>query len=249
MKIEVPNAEIIFNDDILHEIKSLLREAQPAETVYLVTPYVRFDTRIREAIEEARGNKADIKFIIRSDADHSIEDVNWLIKNRVEILQVKNLHAKVYVSPKMAVIASMNLHTFSGSESQECGVKIIDTKTISKLTEAINKWISQATVLDAFSVGKIKQPRDSKDQFVAMPTHQTAIKVKGFCIRCSTKIVYNPKYPLCDEHYKIWEKYSDENYPEKVCHRCGKPELTALSKMPSYGYPLCKRCYQETAKK
>jgi|SRR5690554_999413 len=45
----------------------------------------------------------------------------------------------------------------------------------------------------------------------------------GFCIRSGKKIKFNPKQPMTRESWKIWNEYGNENFPEKYCHKTGKP--------------------------
>ncbi|MFN0031639.1 MAG: phospholipase D family protein [Flavobacteriales bacterium] len=52
----------------------------------------------------------------------------------------------------------------------------------------------------------------------------------GFCIRTGTKIPFNPKRPFSEEAYRSWAQYSNEDYPEKYCHKSGKPSNGKTSK-------------------
>lgn len=45
----------------------------------------------------------------------------------------------------------------------------------------------------------------------------------GFCIRSGKKIKFNPKQPMSKESWKIWNEYGNEDFPEKYCHKTGKP--------------------------
>ncbi len=49
------------------------------------------------------------------------------------------------------------------------------------------------------------------------------IQIHGFCIRSGKKIKFNPKQPMTKESWKIWNEYGNENFPEKYCHKTGKP--------------------------
>lgn len=53
-------------------------------------------------------------------------------------------------------------------------------------------------------------------QAVVEPSH-------GFCIRTGTQINFNPKQPMSNEAWKSWNKFKNENFPEKFCHKTGKP--------------------------
>lgn len=51
----------------------------------------------------------------------------------------------------------------------------------------------------------------------------------GYCIRTGNKIPFNPKRPFSYEAYQIWVLYEDWNYPEKFCHKTGKPSYGKTS--------------------
>lgn len=57
------------------------------------------------------------------------------------------------------------------------------------------------------------------------PTRQisTSEPKEGFCIRTGIPIKFNPKQPMSPEAWKSWNKFANENYPEKYCHKTGKP--------------------------
>ncbi|MEC7262453.1 MAG: hypothetical protein VXW38_01860 [Bacteroidota bacterium] len=45
----------------------------------------------------------------------------------------------------------------------------------------------------------------------------------GFCIRTGREIKFNPEQPMCKEAWKIWNEYRNMDFPEKFCHKTGKP--------------------------
>lgn len=45
----------------------------------------------------------------------------------------------------------------------------------------------------------------------------------GYCIRSGKRIKFNPKQPMTKESWKIWNEYANEDFPEKYCHKTGKP--------------------------
>jgi hypothetical protein len=267
MNIVLPDSQIIFDDDIMHEIKAILRTAQVGEEVYVVSPYIRLDTRIKETIEEAMGKNIRIYMLMRMDADHSIEDVKWLLKQHVILWAVPTLHAKAYISPRVAVISSMNLHSFSGAESKEIGIIFRDESAIQQLLIKVKKWMEKGKEVNPFDFASgsaakspeisapkreeqkpaVVEAKVSPSKPVERSTQQSAnaqsrgtSKAKGFCIRCGEPKTFNAKYPLCDDCYKTWAKYKNADYEEEYCHRCGKENETSVAE------PLCKKCAKET---
>ena len=65
----------------------------------------------------------------------------------------------------------------------------------------------------------------------------------GYCIRCANPIKLNPMAPYCKDCYRIWNKYKDEEYPEKYCHICGIEKETTKIK------PTCYLCYKANKNK
>jgi len=50
-----------------------------------------------------------------------------------------------------------------------------------------------------------------------------ANQTSGYCIRTGKLIPFNPAKPMCKEAYDSWSKYKNPDYPEKYCHKTGKP--------------------------
>ncbi|MBA4300461.1 MAG: hypothetical protein C0433_10230 [Cyclobacterium sp.] len=66
---------------------------------------------------------------------------------------------------------------------------------------------------------------DANKDFEEKPTRQLPVTgaSEGFCIRTGVQIKFNPKQPMSNEAWKSWNKFANENYPEKYCHKTGKP--------------------------
>lgn len=70
----------------------------------------------------------------------------------------------------------------------------------------------------------------------------------GFCIRCGNTIPLAKSFRsralfFCEDCYKEWSFYNNQNYPEKVCHLCGKPSTTEDRRTAAT--PLCKECWEK----
>lgn len=51
----------------------------------------------------------------------------------------------------------------------------------------------------------------------------------GFCIRTGQQIPFNPKYPLSKPAWQTWSQFSNADFPEKFCHKTGKPSYGKTS--------------------
>ena len=60
----------------------------------------------------------------------------------------------------------------------------------------------------------------------------------GFCIRCGTKIYYDPEKPFCKSCYSTWACFNNPDYSEEYCHKCGKHTDSSKNK------PLCYSCFK-----
>lgn len=72
----------------------------------------------------------------------------------------------------------------------------------------------------------------------------------GFCIRCGNTIPLAKSFRskalfFCPDCYREWVPYGNQNYPEKVCHLCGKPS-TAEDRRTA-ALPLCRECWEKVS--
>ncbi|MFP9100309.1 phospholipase D family protein [Flavobacterium sp. RHBU_24] len=51
----------------------------------------------------------------------------------------------------------------------------------------------------------------------------------GYCIRTGEQIPFNPARPFTYGAWQTWNQFKDEVYPEKYCHRTGKPSYGKTS--------------------
>lgn len=55
-----------------------------------------------------------------------------------------------------------------------------------------------------------------------VPERQITQKT-GYCIRTGVEIPYNIERPLSNEAWKSWNRFKNFDYPEKYCHKTGRP--------------------------
>jgi hypothetical protein len=59
---------------------------------------------------------------------------------------------------------------------------------------------------------------------VERPTREEVeMPMYGFCIRTGDRILFNPQRPFSENAYRSWAQYGNMDYPEKFCHKTGKP--------------------------
>ena len=98
----------------------------------LISPYLQFNERIKELLEDKNRLKIDIR-IVYGKSELSPKEINWLKElTFVRTSFCKNLHAKCYLNEHECIITSLNLYEFSQVNNNEMGV-LIDKNNDSQL--------------------------------------------------------------------------------------------------------------------
>lgn len=58
----------------------------------------------------------------------------------------------------------------------------------------------------------------------------------GFCIRTKKSIPFDSYKPMALDSFRVWAEYSNQDFIENYCHKCGKSAKTSMRS------PLCKSC-------
>lgn len=101
-------------------LEELIKNAK--ERLFLISPYLRLNDRIKELLEDKNRMKIDIR-IIYGKTDLHPEEIKWLQQLAyVRVSFCKNLHAKCYLNEASCIITSLNLYEFSQINNNEMGV-------------------------------------------------------------------------------------------------------------------------------
>ncbi|TKD66527.1 phospholipase D family protein [Flavobacterium sp. ASW18X] len=169
----------------------------------------------------------------------------------IKICYNPNLHAKYYANEYSALLSSMNLYDYSLNNNIEFGVKTktkdmlvdmlgighdLDEKAhqffmgVIKQSDSVIKY-HKIPQFEKKTLGLAKKFIDSSviideltDSYIETVAKRRKVKEvveKGFCIRTGETIPYNPKQPMSKTAYDIWKKFSNQDYPEKYCHKTG----------------------------
>ena len=149
------------------------------------------------------------------------------------------LHAKFYYNEKELLVGSMNLSEASAKNNFELGVLFKGDEYLSaikKVKEEAKEIISDAR---PWKEPKQLQPINSHlDNVVRFASGSSKGGNNGACIRCRTKIPYNPEKPLCIDCYREWAEWENEYYLETYCHCCGRTKDEIF-----FAKPECYSCY------
>ncbi len=115
-------AKFLNTSAVTYHLEELIKNSN--ERLVLISPFLRFNDRIRELLEDRDRFKIDIR-IVYGKNELQPEENNWLKSLAfVRTSFCKNLHAKCYLNESRAIITSMNLYEFSQVNNNEMGVLI-----------------------------------------------------------------------------------------------------------------------------
>jgi len=235
--------KVISDSYINSDLLKLIEDSE--KYLVLVSPYLKLWGHLETQIENSVKRGVDVQLWYRSDKEKEYKKTyDKLSKMGVKVGKIDTLHSKLYLSEKQGLMTSMNLHDFSKSNSREIGILTDERKMLSQFKEYIEK-LTQRPIIQKkslFDMGKnflVNQLSEEKP--VPKPDFKrTQIQQNGHCIRCSESIPYDMKSPYCKKHFKSWNKYKNEEYEEKFCHKCSKSHKTSFSK------PICYSCFKST---
>ncbi len=231
-----------MNHQIQSEIIDIIKNAK--DYCFIVSPYYRPWLQLNKALELSAKDDKRIFFFFRDDQqdNRAIYDLNDSFG--FDVFFIKNLHAKLYLNEREALIASMNLFDYSKENNFEIAYKLTSPADSKEL---VTKVIL-GEMLKIWATGELRGRHymdlengfsDTKS-FFKRPAQQSGSAPKreiGHCIRCGTGIPFNPNKPFCTDDFMVWNVYQNFEYEESYCHDCGKPSQTSMGK------PLCYECF------
>lgn len=234
-------AEFLTTNGTSYHIENIIIEAKTK--LVLVSPYLQISKTFYERLKDASNKNVAIKIIYGKDELKPNERNSLAELKNVELFFFENLHAKCYFNETKMVITSMNMYEFSEKNNREMGV-LIDRNADKDLFEkAVNETFSIIQSAEQIALRKTDRPiyQDNKKQSDTKPTKYKNV-IRGYCIRCETRIDYDPTRPYCGDCYLIWAQFENPDYQENVCHRCGQYESTSMNKPQDY------KCFSEWQK-
>lgn len=204
---------VLNTEETSDAILDLIKNAN--ERCFLICPYFKIKERYKKAI---LGNKNCQFFIIFGKTEMEPESEFFLYDaENVSIFYCHDLHAKIYISEKEAILSSMNLYKFSENHNFEISTYIKSNENEFERIEEIISNIHENSVID-----KISQSFSNK---------------YGYCIRTGIKIEFNIERPLSYEAWENWNIFKNKNYPEKYCHLTGEKSFGKTC----FAYPILKK--------
>ena len=227
-------AEFLTTSGTSHHIENIIMEAK--QKLLLVSPYLKLSKTLHERLKDASERGVKIKIIYGKDELKPNESNSLASLKNVELYYFENLHAKCYFNETKMVITSMNMYEFSEKTNREMGV-LIDLKNDFNLFQ---KAVDETGSIIKSSEIIILNKTERKYYQETTNTQRNTPKM-GYCIRCESRITFNPSKPYCNDCYMIWSQFENPFYEENVCHSCGEFETSTMGK------PLCMDCYRRNS--
>ena len=227
-------AEFLTTSGTSHHIENIIMEAKTK--LVLVSPYLKLSKTFFERLKDASARGVAIKIIYGKDELKPNERNSLAELKNAELFYFENLHAKCFFNENRMVVTSMNMYEFSEKTNREMGIlidRIADGQLFQKAMDETFSILKSSEV-----VPLSRQQRASfapKNNGTNGQSYKQA--KRGYCIRCETRIDYNPERPLCGNCYTTWSQFENIDYQESVCHGCGEYEATSMAK------PQCYSCY------
>jgi len=251
--------EFLTTHGTAHHIERIIQES--TQNLVLVSPYLKLSEIFFDRIKDADKRGIKIVIIYGKDELKPAEKAKLEQLKNISTYFSKNLHAKCYFNENKMVITSMNMYDFSEKNNIEMGVLLTRQSDENAFKSALNEV---EYIVRSSEIKTKNKPADSplpsthKEKPNSSISHQDTVKpslatyligalssmlakstLDAYCIRCHTKIHFDPYRPLCDNCYPGWARYQNPSYPEQFCHACGRPSNTTKDK------PLCSSCYSK----
>lgn len=116
------DSNILGTTEISYEIERMVDES--FKFLFVVSPYLKLTDRVKGKLAECFARAENCFFVFRENELRREEQV-WIESyGNVNLIPVKNLHAKIYLNENRCLITSMNLYEYSQINNHEIGVEI-----------------------------------------------------------------------------------------------------------------------------
>ena len=233
-------AEFLTTTGINFKLEQIIQGAQ--EKLWIISPFLKINPRIKELLEDKDRLKIDIR-VIYGKNELRPEEKQWLASmTSIRTSFRRNLHAKCYLNEKEALLTSMNLYEFSQVNNDEMGLVVSQEQDPDLFNKIFNESMRIRRVSEEIreTVSTVNPSDDLPERTKRGRERATAEKPQsGFCIRCKTTVPSNPIQPYCKSCFGSWNRFKNPDYEEKYCHACGNDMATTKNK------PVCLSCYRK----
>lgn len=124
--------------EIASKIMTLIVEAE--KELILVSPYVKINDwdKMKKSLSKAVNKGVKISFITRQNATNDLTPLKAL---NIQPILIKDLHAKVYINDKYAIVTSQNITHYSDINSIDIAYQTEDEKERTQLIDFVKNYI------------------------------------------------------------------------------------------------------------
>jgi hypothetical protein len=212
--------------EIASKIMTLIVEAE--KELILVSPYVKINDwdKMKKSLLKAVNKGVNIIFIVRQNTS---DDLSPLKSLGIKVSLIKDLHAKVYINDKYAIVSSQNITQYSDINSIDIGYQTENEEERAELINFVNNYITEIKPVNEYiekteqstkSVSREifqkveKQNYDDKKQF---NDSQVEKLYRFFWINFpKTKVTKTATYLFCDNLLPFADVMIDTRYVIKI---------------------------------
>ena len=235
-------AQFLSTADSIARIETVMRQAHG--DLYLVSPFVQLSERYRRRLADADARGVTTHLVCRAAKLKPDQRAALSALSRLRLYDAPKLHGKVFVNDRGAVLTSFNLYEAS-EQNHETGVWLCadaDRQAYADARREVASIIGHAAEVPLDGpTGTPTRPGGRKGRGPLLV--RASPPATGHCIRCGTRVDYDPKRPYCRGCFRQWKQYEDPTYGDGRCHGCGRKDPKAFS----FRKPECRRCYGQNA--
>lgn len=165
---------LIKPGQISGEIMTLIDEADKKLTI--ISPYCKVNKwyKFLKKIESARQRRIEIEFYVRKEEIESIQE----IKNIGFVpIEIENLHCKIYINEKYAIVSSMNLLLSSEINSLDIAFKTNSKEEYEEIASFYERYIKKSLSKDLLEKGSILSLNERIMSYIAETLRKNWVSV------------------------------------------------------------------------
>lgn len=143
--------KLIKPKQISGEIMTLLDEAD--EKVIIISPYAQTKnwTKLQNTFDGLVKRNIPIEFYYRKGEVKTKKEIESL---NIEAIPIENLHCKIYMNEKTAIVSSMNLYEYSDNNSLDIAHKTETEEELSQLKDFYVRYIEVYNIEEDFEINE-----------------------------------------------------------------------------------------------
>lgn len=202
-------AKFLNTSATTYYLEELIKQAR--ERLFLISPYLKLNDRIKELLEDKNRMKIDIR-IVYGKSELQPAEASWLkTLTYVRTSYCQNLHAKCYISENECIITSLNLYEFSQVNNNEMGILLTRDDDHAVYQDAYEEAqriirISEEVKISLDVVNKNEPNYIEKQQNSGLSTNKLAEKLGIDRAECNRRLCEAGLQELNGKNYFLTEK-------------------------------------------